>query len=208
MDENGEVSRLAARTADKGRPAETWAAGTGALGSLLSAALASGDLVPDSILTAVPAIVGAVPMFTSWMVDRRKASAGPNPRQRQPSAEKGQADPVTNRPAETAATVSGAVATTLAAFLNITDPAIIAALPVMIGAVPALITWIVDPRVKAARLQAELDAMRKYALDGRAEAPEAASTSQGVLSPKISGADVPPEGSVFGVVPRVGVPNQ
>jgi hypothetical protein len=48
-----------------------------------------------------------------------------------------------NRPAETTSGVAGAVAALVAYFTHITDPAIVAALVVVVGFVPAAVTWLV-----------------------------------------------------------------
>jgi hypothetical protein len=51
-------------------------------------------------------------------------------------------DLVTTRPAETGA-FAGAVAVLIAYFVGLDDPGLIAALTVVVGALPGVITWIV-----------------------------------------------------------------
>jgi hypothetical protein len=51
---------------------------------------------------------------------------------------------VAARPAETATGVAGAIAVLVAAVFKLTDPQVLLALPVVIAAIPALVSTLVD----------------------------------------------------------------
>jgi hypothetical protein len=54
---------------------------------------------------------------------------------------------VQRRPAESSALV-GAVVVLICALLGVDDPNVLAALTIVVGAIPAIVTWIVDLRSK------------------------------------------------------------
>jgi len=56
----------------------------------------------------------------------------------------------TSRPAESAA-VAASVAVLIAWAVGLTDPAVFAALVVVVGAVPATVTWLVELRRRSAK---------------------------------------------------------
>ena len=60
----------------------------------------------------------------------------------------------TRRPAETTTGVAGAIAALVIAIFDISDPAIIAPLAVIIGFIPTAITWFVDLYTKSRQARA------------------------------------------------------
>ncbi|MDP8971553.1 MAG: hypothetical protein M3N52_13840, partial [Actinomycetota bacterium] len=109
-----------------------------------------------AVLSALPAAIGAIPMATTFWQARRKATE-------RAGAQDGAGGPVqsSQRPAETAGAVTGAIATLIVAGFGIQDAAVISALPAAIGAVPIAITSIADPRERAARLETEVRMLRE-----------------------------------------------
>jgi len=52
----------------------------------------------------------------------------------------------TNRPAETGGALAAAIVVIISAIFDIDDTAVIAALTIVVGAIPGIITWIVTMR--------------------------------------------------------------
>jgi hypothetical protein len=159
------------------RPAETAGGIAGVLaatGLAIYEAAAGGP--PDkAIVSAVLFAVGVVPLASTYRVRRSEertdeAQAGDEGREPAPpeSVERSRRNPDTRGPAstlahnpsETGSSVTGAVAAVLVSVFDVTDQALIAALPALVGAVPTALTWLVAPRMRAARLQAEYDLLR------------------------------------------------
>jgi hypothetical protein len=136
---------------------------------------AAGGPPDTAIVSAVLFAVGVVPLASTYRVRRSEERTGeaqagdegrgPAPpesvdRSRTNPDTRGPASTLAHNPSETGASVTGAVAAVLVSVFGVTDQALIAALPALVGAVPTALTWLVAPRMRAARLQAEYDLLR------------------------------------------------
>jgi hypothetical protein len=179
--------RTDAAPSAESRPAET--AG-GVAGVIAAAVLAiyqalAGRPPDQAIVSAVLFAVGVVPLVQTNRVRRREeraseesqeadenresAAAGSGDRKRRNPNSRGPASTIAHNPTETGSSVTGAGAAVLVSVFDITDQALVAALPALVGAVPTAITWLVAPRMKATRLQTENDLLREDILPLRVE---------------------------------------